>query len=139
MNQLYRLFGFAVLLVACGIVDPPPVCACSPLPIGVVVVKGLVTDTANLPVEGARASLHLVSDAPCPALAGTLQTPLPATTGADGRFRLGLTWAGPTVKCYAVWAAAPSGTMMAASDTQLVVVEYRPPPADSVSLTLRLR
>lgn len=139
MHSLYRLSGFAVLLLACDIVDPPIVCACSPAPVGVVVVNGFVVDPSNLPVEGSRASLHLVSDAPCPAAPGAFQAPITAVTGADGRFRLGLAWASPAVKCYAVWTAPPVGSTLAASDTQLVAVAYRPPPADSVAFTLRLR
>ena len=130
--------GLAAALTACDIVDPDPVCACTPPAEGFAVIKGTVIGPDALPVENARVSAHLVSDAPCGA-PSTLGTALITTSGGEGQYRYALGWQGHVTKCWALWALPPAGSSLTASDTVLMVVSYAYFPGDSITAQLQLR
>lgn len=140
MRFLLRTIALAAVLVACDIVSPPdPICACSPTAPGITVIYGEVRDPADNLIESSRITAHLVGDAPCPAAPAALQPGLFNTTGGSGQFRYALGWASPVTKCWALWAAPPNGTSLAASDTVLVVANYTASASDSVFVRLHLR
>lgn len=122
-----------VVLVACtGIVDP--LCGCS-MPAFESVITGSVTDPADTPVAGATVQVRVMHDGSC-AEPGTTVTRT-ATSGADGRFRHVEAWTGAVEKCFRVWAEAPAGSALAASESALVRLGFDEP--DSVAVALRLR
>jgi hypothetical protein len=126
----------ALVLAACDLIGPPPICGCQPSPPLAAVVSGLVLGPADAPVEGAVVSIQKIT--PACTLASTLP-PISTSAGADGRFEHKQYWTSAgTTTCYRIWAEPASGSPLVASDTQTFQVAY-PVVPDSIEFVLRLK
>lgn len=130
----YRLLAALALLLSC---EPITVCACSPPGGGTAVITGTVLDPAENPVQGAAVWMRLMQDVSCEEVTPTITSSV--ASGAAGRFRHTTSWSGGR-KCFRFWAEPPQGSTLAASEGQLIRIDFLDTVTpDSVEITLRLR
>ena len=124
----------AATLLGCNLVTEP-LCGCSPIPPLEVIVYGTVSDTASVPVAGAR----VVARSPC--AVGPFLTDS-VSTDAAGRFRY-RDWSNQSftgLRCFRVWANPLAGSGLVGSDTVDIEVIHRGyTTPDSTEIRLRLR
>ncbi len=134
-----RLGVLGLLVMACDILGPTPVCACSPIG-GWAAITGRVVTASDAAAPGAVVTLQLLADAPCENVTPSSLQVRMATAGDDGRFRLIEAWSGGN-KCFRLFARPAGAATGATSDTQVVNIQYGVTGAvpDSVELLLRLK
>jgi hypothetical protein len=114
-----------------------PSCGCSPPGGGTAVITGRVAAPSATPIAGARVVFQLLHDGTC-AEPGVITGFV--VSEASGRYRHTASWSGGS-KCFRLWAEPPTATAWAASDSQVVHVDYGLTGAvpDSIELNFQLR
>lgn len=140
MKTLMRLLPLVLIVAACDILTPKPVCGCTPLGGGSAVVTGIVRNSSDALAPGALVTMQVLQDAPCQNVTPSATITTIVTAGADGRFRQPTAWGGGN-KCFRLFARPAGSPAGVTSDTHIVNIEFRYEGAvpDSVELLLRLK